>query len=138
MASGEGSPALVSLKNSMQVVRKERDKYKELYVETIQKLEKEITRKEEVRSGSEIFTLAKRMIDSIIIFIRRQYITNNHQSMALNSCGPCRHNGCKLLSLIRSRRLYSAHLRQNVNPWTRKCQYFLLSSKYGLLTHNQR
>lgn len=54
MSSGEGSPALVSLKNSMQVVRKDRDRYKELYVETIQKLEKETSRKEELKAEAEV------------------------------------------------------------------------------------
>lgn len=48
MSNSEGSPALASLKNSMQLVKNDRDKYKEQYLQTAQQLEAEGSRRQQV------------------------------------------------------------------------------------------
>lgn len=53
MANSEGSPALVSLKSSMQLVKKDRDRLREQYLQTVHQLDAERDRREQLKTEAE-------------------------------------------------------------------------------------
>lgn len=53
MADNEESPALVSLRNSLQLVKADRDRYKEQYMRTVQQLEDEGSRRQQLKAESD-------------------------------------------------------------------------------------